>query len=114
MDKLDQIYELVPEIIEETREDGETLIFSSRAKEIIKEVAEYSRKTKIFAENKERAGEFWSAETENSAYKKTPRNVYFYMLDQIVNAPTLIHMYSSVILHMPALDKLVNGTEADQ
>lgn len=109
MDKLDQIYELVPELIEETKEDGANLIFSDRAKEIIKEVAEYSRKTKLYSENKERGEEFWSNPEE-----RTARNVYIYMLDRIVNAPTSIHRDSSVILMMPVLDGIINGMEAAQ
>lgn len=109
MNSIDQMYELVPELIEETKDDGTNLIFSDRAKEVVKEVAEFSRKTKLYQENKERGKEFWSNPEE-----RTARNIYIYMLDRIVNAPTSIHRDSSVILLMPVLDEAVNGTEAAQ
>lgn len=44
-----------------------------------------------------------------TVYRATPTNVYRHILERIVNAPTRLHMIASVIIHIPTLDRLVNG-----
>ena len=105
MNNLKQLCALIPELIKETTLGDDNIIFSDRAKAIIKEVVEYSKKTPIYKENSTRANEFWTSEN------KTARNVYAHMLNKIVNAPTSLHRDASVILCIPILDEIVNGAE---
>lgn len=100
--------ELVEDVIKENdgKEGKDNVNFSQRAKEIIKEVADYARTTKIYAANKEKREKFWE-ETKDA----TPALIYGYMLDRVVNAPTKMHMNCSVILIIPKLDELLNTTE---
>ena len=47
--------------------------------------------------------------------KEGKENVIFgYLLDRVVNAPTMLHASGSVILLIPRLDELLNGTEESQ
>ncbi len=55
-------------------------------------VSDYAEQTRIFQEHKEK-GEMFDG--------STVQQVFGYMLDRIVNAPTTIHRNSSVILIMP-------------
>ena len=100
--------ELIQDVIKENdgKEGKDNVNFSQRAKEIIKEVADYARTTKIYAANKEQREKFWE-ETKDA----TPALIYEYMLDRVVNAPTKMHMNCSVILIIPKLDELLNTTE---
>lgn len=104
MTEISQLYDLMPELIEGVKEDGSELVFTDRAKEIIKEIAAYARTTGIYKATKEQGEEFWS-----DPEKRTARNVYCFMLDRIIHAPTAIHRNSSVILHIPTLDEILNG-----
>lgn len=67
-------------------------IFTERGRKIIDEISDYAEQTRIFQEHKER-GEIFDG--------STAQQVFGYMLDRIVNAPTTIHRNSSVILIMP-------------
>ena len=110
-----EIIDLIPELIEEViKENGgnegrEQVLFNRRAKEIVKEVAEYSRSTNIYKIFEERRREFWE-QTE----KATPSIVYGYMIDRVAKAPTRYHMNASVILIIPRLDELLNGVEEEK
>lgn len=55
-------------------------------------VADYAEKTRIFQENKERGTMFDGS---------TLQQIFGYLLDRIVNAPTSIHREFSIILIMP-------------
>ena len=96
----------IPELIEAVKKDGNNLIFTDRAKAIVKEIATYARETGIWESSTELRENFW----KNSA-DATPEQVYGYMLDRI--APTRIHRDSSILLIMPRLDELLNGTEVE-
>lgn len=89
----------LPGLMAELLEDCPDFEFSPRGIEIINEIADYSEQTKIFKENKER-GEIFGGQTA--------KNIFYYMLDRVVNAPTTVHRDSSVILIMPFLRKKLN------
>ena len=108
MKNIDALYTLVPELIEAVKRDGENLTFTDRAKEIIKEISAYGRETGIWKSSTERREQFWKDSAD-----ATPEQVYGYMLDKIVNAPTRIHRDSSILLIMPRLDELLNGIEVE-
>ena len=99
--------ELIEEVMRENdgKEEKEDMIFSQEAKEIVKRIADYSRKTKIYSALKAQREEFWT-ETKDA----TPALIYRYMLDRVANAPTMFHANGSVVLLMPKLDELLNET----
>ena len=99
--------ELIEEVMRENdgKEEKEDMIFSQEAKEIVKRIADYSRKTKIYSALKAQREEFWN-ETKDA----TPALIYSYMLDRVANAPTMFHANSSVVLLMPKLDEMLNET----
>ena len=103
--------ELFVEVTKENKgkEGKEEVIFNKRAKEIVKEIAAYSRTTDIYKNLKEQREKFWE-----DAGNVTPALVYGYMLDRAVNAPTTLHMYYSVILIMPMLDEVLNEGAAER
>lgn len=70
----------------------ETMEITGRGREIIDEISDYAEQTQIFQEHKER-GEIFDG--------STAQQVFGYMLDRVVNAPTTIHRNSSIILLMP-------------
>ena len=105
MKSIEELYEFIPELIDQVKYDNnKVLIFNDKAKTIIKEIAEFARKTGIWENVKEQRERFWE-DTKDS----TPEQVYAYMLDRIVNAPTSIHRNSSIILIIPRLDEMLNG-----
>jgi len=84
----------------ETVKDGTTgdLI---RNVDIIHEVAEYCRNTKIYTQNKDKADAFFKDMDASEAYKL--------MLIKVIQAPIMLMAHGSVILYMPAIsDKLDN------
>lgn len=112
MQKIEELNDLCAELVEAfIKENGEDevkghAIFNQRAKEIIKEIAEYAKTTRIYKEQKERREKFWE-EIKDA----TPTQIYGYMLYKMINAPTRIHMNCSVLLIIPKLDELINKTE---
>lgn len=90
--------------LKELRSNVNSLFFSDRAKEIIKEMAEYARETKLFKDNKDNYEQFL-VDSKNA----TATAMYNYMLDRILKAPDNIHLKSNIILIMPRLDEIVNG-----
>lgn len=86
-----RLKELMLELLE-GNVDIEKWIVTERGQEIINEICDYAEQTKIFKENKER-GEIFD--------KATAQNVFVYMLDRVVNAPTSVHRDMSVLLIMP-------------
>lgn len=105
----EEFQDKVADMLEEVYADGSEFVFTDKAKTILKECAEYARETTLYIENEAGANEFWSETTENAVYRATPTNVYRHILERIVNAPTRLHMIASVIIHIPTLDRLVNG-----
>lgn len=105
------VTELIEEVMKENdgKEGKENVIFSQRAKALVKKIADFSRKTKIWQETEMQREEFWR-ETKDA----TPALAYGYLLDRVVNAPTIFHSNSSIVLLIPKLDELLNGTEESQ
>lgn len=102
------VTELIEEVMKENngKEGKENVIFTQKAKALVKKIADFSKKTKIWQETETQREKFWR-ETKDA----TPALVYGYLLDRVVNAPTIFHSNSSIILLMPKLDELLNGTE---
>lgn len=73
---------------------GDPWRITDRGREIVDEISDYAEQLEIFQTNEDRGEMFEGA---------SARNVYGYMLDRIVNAPTTIHREMSVILIMPFL-----------
>ncbi len=95
MKNISELSELMAELLESCPD----LEFNPRGIEIINEIADYAEQTKIFKENKER-GEIFGG--------KTAKNIFCYMLDRVVNAPTTLHRDVSVILIVPFVRKKLN------
>lgn len=88
-----QINDLMLELLESNTDwQDANAVFTKRGREIIDEISDYAEQTRIFQEHKEK-GEMFDG--------STAQQVFGYMLDRVVNAPTTIHRNSSVILIMP-------------
>lgn len=95
MTNIKELPELMVELIESNiAGTPEKIEITDRGRQIINEISNYAEQTRIFQENKSRGEIFDDA---------TASQVYGYMLDRIANAPTQMHMYSSVLLIMPFL-----------
>lgn len=91
MTDISQVNDLMLELLENNI-NLEKMEITKRGREIIDEISDYAEQTRIFQEHKER-GEMFDG--------STAQQVFGYMLDRVVNAPTTIHRNSSVILIMP-------------
>ena len=105
MTETSQINDLMLELLESNtdRQDANA-IFTKRGREIIDEISDYAEQTRIFQEHKEK-GEMFDG--------STAQQVFGYMLDRIVNAPTTIHRNSSVILIMPFVRQKLREEEKE-
>ena len=90
MSKLDNLMLELLDSESEWTENG--IVFTDRGREIVDKISDYAERTRIFQEYKER-GEMFDA--------CTAEQVFAYLLDRIVNAPTTIHRAASVLLIMP-------------
>jgi len=86
-----EINELMIELIE-SGIDKDSKEFNKRGLEIVNKISDHAEKTKIWELEHEK-GEIFDGSTS--------RQVYGYMLDRIVNAPTVMHRNASVLLIMP-------------
>ncbi len=102
------VVELIEDVMKENddKEGRENVIFSQKAKALVKKIADFSRNTKIYRETEARREEF-----RNETKDAMPALIYGYVLDRVANAPTMLHASSSVVLLVPRLDELLNGTE---
>lgn len=91
MTDIKELNALMLELLE-NNVDLKTVEFTDRGREIINEISDYAELTEIFKANKQR-GEIFDG--------STVQQVFGYMLDRIVNAPTTIHRNTSVLLIMP-------------
>lgn len=98
---ISELFDLMPELISETLANNEDFEFSERAKAIIKEIAEYSRTTKVFTDNKERGKDIFGG--------MSAKDIYMHLIEKIANAPTTAHLTTSAILCMPFLDDELGG-----
>lgn len=100
-----QINDLMLELLESNTDwQDANAIFTKRGREIIDEISDYAEQTRIFQEHKEK-GELFDG--------STAQQVFGYMLDRIVNAPTTIHRNSSVILIMPFVRQKLREEEKE-
>lgn len=99
-----ELADLMVELIEIVDTLADVPIFSKRSTEIIKEISAYAQTTEFYKTFKETADNFWPDGT-------LPEKIYGFILDRIANAPTSIHRDTSVLGHMPALEKALFGKE---
>lgn len=87
--------------------DGETkasdLVFSVKARQIISDIAEISRKTELFRCVQARAEQF-----QRDVEGETPGAMYAHMAKRAAEAPTPLLAISIIILLMPMLDEMLN------
>lgn len=100
MKSIDELPDLMVELIENTTAEDDHIEFPGRAREIIKEISDFAQSTKIYSRNRKRSKTFW----ENDA---TPTDIYYFMIQKVVDAPTQIHRDAAVLLHMPALAEAI-------
>lgn len=104
MTEFSEINDLLIELIE-TFKPGQKK-FSKRAREIVKEISDYAVKTKFFRENQGRC---------DLLNGMTAYQMYVYMLNRVVNAPSWFHINRSVILIMPFMrEKLKLEKEVEE
>lgn len=96
-----QINDLMLELLENNI-NLKKMEITKRGREIIDEISDYAEQTRIFQEHKE-SGKIFDG--------STAQQVFGYMLDRIVNAPTTLHRNSSVILLMPFVRKKLRDEE---
>lgn len=105
----DKIYSRMANLCEEMMKDNpeesgkklDELIFSEKSRNIINELADYSERTGLYKKLEHERKEF------ERDIDKTPGMIYGYMLERVADAPTKMHMISSVILLMPVLRRLL-------
>lgn len=105
MTKIEEMSELMIELIESVNMTSGAMKLPKRVAEIVREIADYSRQTKLYQEHKEESESFWQIEDA------TPEKIWIFILEKVVNAPTSLHRHASIILHMPTLDSVLNKTE---
>ena len=88
------------ELLEATESTDGAVVFNGRAAELVKELATWARGTDFYKENHETATKFF----DSSA---TPSEIWMFMLQRIVGAPTSIHRDCVVAGHMPALENAI-------
>lgn len=103
MKNMDELKPLVLELLEDNIK-GDPWGVTDRGREIIEEISDYAEKLDIFSTNKDRGEMFEGA---------TARQVYDYMLNRIVHAPTEIHRDISVVLIMPFLREKLRREKTD-
>lgn len=99
MSGIEELHTLMAELLDgNVTATPDTLTVTDRGFEIINEISDYAEQTQIFREHKDRGEIFEDA---------TAPEVFGYMLNRIVNAPTTIHMNASVLLIMPFLRRKI-------
>lgn len=91
MTDFSQVSDLMLELLEQNT-NMEEMTFTDRGREIIDEISDYAEQTEMFKVHKEQ-GEMFS--------DSTVKQIFGYMLDRIVKAPTKFFRDASVILIMP-------------
>lgn len=101
MKNISEATDLMEELLE-NNVDYETIVFTERGREIINEISEFAEQTRIFKDN-EKKGEMFDG--------STVKQIFGYMLDRIVNAPTSMHRDMSIILIMPFVRRKLKEEE---
>ncbi len=103
MSKLDA---LMLELLDNESEwQDANIVFTERGREIIDKISDYAERTRIFQKYKEN-GEMFEA--------CTTQQVFGYMLDRIVNAPTTLHRDASILLIMPFVRRKLKEEEGSR
>ena len=76
------------------------VVFNDKAVGLVKEIAEWARGTDFYKTNHEAAEKFF----DSSA---TPSDIWMFMLQKIVGAPTTIHRDCIIAGHMPTLEAAI-------
>ena len=105
MTRIDELSNKMIDLIEAAQALDDHVEFNTRAREIINEIAEFAKHTKLYADFRERSETFWGSDD-------TPTDIYFFVLQKVVNAPTPIHRDAAVLLHMPALAEALQREES--
>lgn len=95
------------ELLEATKGNDDAVVFDEKAIELVKEIAEWARGTNFYKVNHKAAEEFFN----NSA---TPTDIWMFMLQKIVGAPTALHRDCIVAGHMPALEAAIMRVEMEK
>lgn len=96
----EEMNEKMVELLEATESTDGTVVFNDKAVGLVKEIAEWARGTNFYKDSREVAAEFFG----DSA---TPSDIWMFMLQKIVGAPTAIHRDCVVAGHMPALEAAI-------
>lgn len=102
MTKPEELNDLMIELLENNTNIDDATNFTDRGREIINEISDYAESTQIYQKNKER---------EETFDDLTAHQLFFYMLDRFVNAPTFLYGYASIILLMPRVRKKMQEEE---
>lgn len=97
MKSIEELSDLMVELLESVDSTSGKLKFPARATEIIKEISEYAKTTPFYKQNEGAATHFWNDEP--------PEEIWMFMLQKIIGAPAAIYRDTSVLGHMPALEK---------
>ncbi len=104
MNDIKQLNGLMIELLE-SNIDLETMKITDRGYEIINEISDWGEQTRIFQEHKEKGKMF---------NESTTKQVFGYMLDRVVNAPTPLHRDASVLMIMPFVRQKLREQENDE
>lgn len=94
----------------EEKWNNKDLDFSDKAKEYIREMAEYSRGLKWY--NKISEKQEWINRQKSyteTAMKTSATTVYFDLLQKIMDAPTLVHLELAPVFLLPIIDDMLRG-----
>lgn len=92
MKEIAELNGLMAELLEGEIQYEPEMAVTERGKEIINEIADYAEKTELFRTGHHRG---------DMLQGKSFCEMFSYMLDRVCNAPTILHLTSSVILLMP-------------
>lgn len=82
------------------------VVFDDKAIELVKEIADWARETNFYKAYRKEIAEFF----DDSA---TPTDIWLFILQKIIEAPTTVHRDCVVAGHMPALEAAIMR-EAEQ
>lgn len=101
MKQITELNKLMIELTGENIVDGKNFKPTKRWCEIVNEISDYAEKTEIYQNNKDRGGVIFK--------DATAEEIYGYMLDRVVDAPTSLHMTASILMIIPFLRKKIEG-----
>ena len=92
MKEIAELKDLMAELLDGEIQCEPVMAVTERGREIINEIADYAEGTELFRTGHNRG---------NMLQGKNFCEMFSYMLDRVCNAPTILHLTSSVILLMP-------------